>query len=531
MDLLHSQLPLGLRPESTFADFASRCTSFSLPDLPLLPPATLQETTYHPANSHVKLSNVAYAVESEALPAFCRVSFRINTTDHSTAYSELWLPDEWYGRFLAVGNGGWAGGVNYGDLAHQGVSKHFATASTDTGHSSSIIDMAWALNSPEALIDHADRALHYTVQLSKAFITAYYSTPSSHSYYSGCSTGGRQGLISAQRYPTDFDGILVGCPASWISHLQAWSMRVNRLIQGETAIRREQWEMLSSLVIQQCADGDGIVNRPRECKPRWYEALCRPGRETGNCLSSKQVEVLEKIYGDWVDSDGTHLMSGLLPGGEMGHVYGISLLTDGAAPPIAESFYKHAIFNNSKWDPDTFDFQTALLGESINPGGMDAIDPNLEAFMNPSQHNGKIIHYVGQTDILIPPGDSIHYYESVQKFIRANTPLELEDNYRLYTLPGANHCSGGAGSHLSDPPHFGRSSSDTPPLHNSTRYDALLALVEWVEGGIAPDLLSIKYNDDQVQKGVKFERPVCKWPLQLRYKGGESEKVDSWTCA
>lgn len=159
----------------------------------------------------------SYNVIQTNLPALCRVSFNTRTSPNSSASAELWLPLNWNKRFLALGNSGFAGGINYPDLAWA-VRKDFASMSTNTGHESSSGDGTWMLNNPEALTDFGHRALHLTTEAAKEIVAAYYDTAADFSYYAGCSTGGRQGLNAAQRYPTDYDGVLVSCrDKSWLA--------------------------------------------------------------------------------------------------------------------------------------------------------------------------------------------------------------------------------------------------------------------------------------------------------------------------
>src|SRR5262249_43220580 len=208
------------------------------------------------------------------LPAFCRVAATLRPSSDSDIKIEVWMPATgWNGKFLAVGNGGWAGNISYGGPNGLAASlqRGYATASTDTGHTGNGFDASFAMNHPEKLIDFGYRAVHEMTVQAKAVIATYYSSGPRLSYWNGCSTGGRQGLMEAQRYPADFDGIIAGAPANYMTHLLAHSLWVGHATLKDPAsyIPHEKYPILHAAVVNACdaLDGvtDGVLEDPTRC--------------------------------------------------------------------------------------------------------------------------------------------------------------------------------------------------------------------------------------------------------------------------
>ncbi|KAI7047660.1 putative ferulic acid Esterase/Feruloyl esterase, partial [Hortaea werneckii] len=228
----------------------------------------------------VPAGDIAYPTSPTGLQPLCAVQINVSSSDCSAYSFGLFLPNEWNERFLAVGNGGFAGGINWLDMG-AGVGYGFAVMSTDTGHNSTPTDIEWALNSPQKKIDWGYRAMHGSVELSKHIVESYYNQAPKYNYYSGCSTGGRQGIREIQLYPDDFDGVLAGAPAWWTSHLQTWTVKIglyNSPNASASHIPPSLFGVVGAEILKQCDPQDGLVDNiisdPEGCNVNLEAMLC-----------------------------------------------------------------------------------------------------------------------------------------------------------------------------------------------------------------------------------------------------------------
>lgn len=433
------------------------------------------------------------------LPAFCRVTATLTPSPDSDIKIEVWLPaTNWNGKFEAVGNGGWAGNISYPALA-TALARGYATASTDTGHSTP--GGSFALNHPEKLVDFGHRAVHEMTVQAKALIAAFYGNQPSKSYWNGCSTGGRQGLMSAQRYPSDFDGIIAGAPANYMSHLQPWSLWVPMAVHQSEAsyIPPAKYPIIHKAVLEACdaLDGvrDGVLEDPTRCHfdPKTIE--CK-GADITSCLTPPQVEAARKIYSPMTHPrTGLKLFPALEPGSEMGWT--------GLAGPqpmgIPVDTFKYMVHANPNWDWKTIDFDKDVAAvEKLFAPIIDAVNPNLSPFFN---RGGKLLMYHGWNDQLIAPRNSIDYFDTVRYALGTAKTL---DAMRLYMVPGMGHCNGGDGTGT---------------------FDVLGNLERWVEQGQAPDTIQASRTNPA------RTRPLCQWPKIAVYSGiGSTDDAANFTC-
>jgi feruloyl esterase len=359
----------------------------------------------------LQLSNVAItAAESVAAgtaPAHCRVAAVLTPSSDSHIEMEAWLPESgWNGKFQAVGNGGWAGSISFDAMA-AALREGYATASTDTGHKSAVTPGAsFALDHPEKLTDFGYRAVHETAVTAKAFILAYYGTAAKLAYWNSCSNGGREGLMEAQRYPDDFDGIVAGAPAAnWTGRSLA-SLWVAQAVHKDEAsyIPPAKYPLLYHAVLEACdaLDGvrDGILGNPMRCKfdP---EVLRCSGADSPSCLTAPQVEAARKIY------TVRDFYPGLAPGSELGWA------TYGGPRPFAigNDYGRFVLAGNPNWDFHELDVASAASrAEKADHGTTNALNPDLGPFL---ARGGKLIQYHGWSDPQIPPMHSVNYYTSV----------------------------------------------------------------------------------------------------------------------
>jgi feruloyl esterase len=457
-------------------------------------------------------ANPQAAAAYKDLPAFCRVALTLTPSSDSDIRVEVWLPvSGWNGKFQGVGNGGWAGSIGYGALA-EGVRRGYAAASTDTGHQSDVSSASFALGHPEKLVDFAWRAIHEMTVKGKEVTKQFYAQPPQYSYFLGCSGGGKQGLSEAQRFPDDYDAIAAGATANNMVRLHAAWIRIAQAVHKDPAsyIPPEKYSLIHDAVLQQCdaMDGvkDGLLENPQVCKFDPKVLQCKAG-DAASCLTAKQTEAAQQIFASTIHAGSKRvLMPGLLPGSEA--AWGVlagPLQNDAPASresSVADNTYKYVIFKDPKWDFRTLNFDKDIdFAEKTDNGLNDANDPNLKPFF---ASKGKLLMYHGYADQIVPPQNSINYYNSVVKTVGAK---EASDSIRLFMAPGMQHCRGGDGPN---------------------EFDLVGALEQWVERGKAPDsILATHRTSGKVDR----TRPLCSYPQVAKYKGtGSIDEAANFQC-
>jgi feruloyl esterase len=442
------------------------------------------------------------SVDYSTLPAFCRVAATTAPTPDSAIKFEVWLPVEgWNGKFVAVGNGGFSGTIFHFDMAEP-LRRGYAVAGSDTGHEGGLADASFAVGHPEKLVDFAWRAVHETTVKSKAMVTALYSKPPRRSYWVGCSTGGRQGLKEAQRFPDDFDGISAGAPANnWVP-LMAYGATVQHLVTDpKSGLAPPQLTLLKEAAIAACDVRDGVTDRvvedPRSCAFDPGALACTAGKSSA-CLTPSQVETARSIYAGIVNPrTGQKIFPGPAPAGE--------LQWGAYAPgvfPIAANYWRDQVTGDPNWSPAKLDLDKDLArARSLDTAEVTATDPNLSAFV---ARRGKLLLWHGWTDGLIPAENTIDYYESVLATTGAE---QVNDSVRLFMAPGVDHCSGGEGAFM---------------------IDTLGAIDTWVESGTAPEQL---VASRPLSGGGRRTRPLCPYPQVARYRGqGSTDDASNFAC-
>jgi feruloyl esterase len=432
------------------------------------------------------------------VPAFCRVAAILRPTSDSEIEMEVWMPANWNGKFQFVGGGGWAGIISYPAMA-TALQEGYATASTDTGHKGG--NASFAIGHPEKVVDFAYRAVHESTVKAKAFITAHYDRGPRLSYWNGCSTGGRQGLMSAQRYPEDFDGIVAGAPANYQTHLHVWDLGVSVpvLKDPSAAVPAAKAALLNKAVIQACDAQDKVkddlLNDPRTCRFDPSVLLCKAG-DAENCLTAPQLEAVRRMYAPAKTKTGELIFPGKEPGSETTW----NVIAGGTAPPGVSMGSFHAAYDNLQWDWRTFDVDRDVKFLDEKVGFINAVNPDLSAF---KARGGKLILYHGWNDTAISPANTINYYSSVLSKMGAR-----QDNWmRLFMAPGMGHCSGGPGPN---------------------QVNFMGALERWRESGVAPDQLTASHVTNN---RVDMTRPLCPYPQVAEYKGtGSTNDAANFVC-
>jgi hypothetical protein len=471
-----------------------------------------------------QIQSRAVAASGDA-PAHCRVS---GTLTPEIGF-EINLPDRWNRRFYMIGNGGHAGD-RPDDPGRAGqragaLQLGFVIATTNTGHDSKTEPQAtFVLSNPQKAIDYAYRAVHLTADTAKRIANQYYAKPVAHSYWNSCSNGGRQGLIEAQRYPQDFDGIVASAP--WVDQTgytvgALWNQRA--LV--EAPLSQDKLALVAERVMAKCdlVDGlaDGLIDDPRRCDfdPSRDVPICPAGTDSAGCLTAAQAGTLKKIYGGAV-SGGRPYFPGFMYGSEAvapglgpnaASVSGwVNMIVprdaDASAKPadfsLAESTMKYLVFQQPKPDYDfrTFDFDHDI-GLLERWGKLaDAKNPDLSGF---NKRGGKLLMTYGWADSILMPLMGVNYYERALEKNGTKTP----DFFRLFMIPGMAHCGGGVGP---------------------DRHDPVTAVIDWVEKGKAPDsLVASKVVNGQVVR----TRPLCPYPQVARYKGeGSVDEAANFRC-
>ena len=526
-----------------FATFALRqasavtCESLSslkLPETTITAAQSIPPGTYTAPNGQVFTN----------MPAFCRVAATLAPTSDSDIGIEIWMPASiWNGKFEGVGNGGFGGAINYSSLAPS-VRLGYATVSTDTGHVGTTYDGSFALGHPQKIIDFGYRSIHLMTVRGKQIADTFYGEDPQRSYFDGCSTGGRQALTEAQRFADDYDGIIAGDPVAYYTHHHVggnlWVVR-QMFDDPASTVFTTQDTLLGNAVNAACdaLDGvvDGVLNDPRRCHFNPEQLLCQGWQKPPNCLTAKQVEAVKNIWAG--PNEMVHRQNYYPPFERGGEADGWPFSISPQPPPAQQTdhhaeigipFFQNFVFDNPEWDFKTFnwisdpayvDNKVVVSGQTLS-SVLNSIDPDLRRFQ---AKGSKLIQYHGFSDPEVPPLTSINYFESVVNFpdeanpgessssepSSGNSTWRTQQYYRLFMVPGMNHCSGGPGANV---------------------FDMLTPLVQWVEDGIAPErIIATHYVNNNPTQGVQFTRPLCSYPEEAVYKGsGNTNDAANFVC-
>jgi len=457
-------------------------------------------------------------------PKYCRIAGVIQP---EVAF-EVSLPEKWNGRFYMIGNGGHAGEAldDPGRTSQraEALRMGFAFAQTNTGHDSrKEPGGTFVMSNPQKAIDYAYRAVHVTATTAKDIVKNYYARPVQHSYWNSCSNGGRQGLLEAQRYPEDFDGILANAP--WVDQTgftlgALWNQRA----VSSAGLTPAKLATLADKVMARCdaIDGvkDGLIDDPRKCDFDAHRDIpvCAAGTDAPNCLTTAQADAVMKVYSGPM-SNGKSLYPGFMPGSEavtaggFGNAGGpvsawmgtIVAAQPGAKPAdfsLAEGTMRYLVFTppQPEYDTSRFDFDRDVKQLDAWGAKANAKSTDLDKLRG---RGGKIMMTYGWADQILQPLAGVHYYESLAQRYGAKTG----DFVRLFMVPGMTHCAGG---------------------HGTDRFDAVTALINWVEKGKAPaSLAASRVVDNKVVRS----RPLCPYPQVAKYGKGSIDDASSFRCA
>jgi feruloyl esterase len=437
------------------------------------------------------------------LPAFCRVAANLKPTFDSDIHSEIWLPlIAWNGKFLEVGNGGWGGTVDYGEMA-DGLARGYATAATDDGNNTRG-SATFLMGHPEKLVDFAYRAEHETAVEAKLLIKAFYGRDPRLSYWNGCSGGGREGLLEAFRHPEDFDGIVAGDPANM--RRNAWALWLaNETFKDSAAvIPPAKYPAIHRAVLDACdaADGlkDGLIEEPEKCHPDFSKLACK-GPDGPDCLTPRQLKTAQTIISPATDAAGHVYFPRLEPGAELAW----ARLAGGPDPaPLFWDEFRYAVYKDPKWDWRNFDLvRDAAKANAVNKDVLE-LDPHLAPF---AKRGGKLVIYHGWADQQVAPGSSVQFYKDALS--ASGDAAHAENWIRLFMIPGMNHCGGGEGP-------------DT--------FDKIGVIEAWVESAKPPARIIAAHHTAAGK--VDRTRPLCPYPLIAQYIGsGSIDDASNFRCA
>jgi feruloyl esterase len=473
--------------------------SVSLPNTTITIAESVPAGTFTPPGANAGGGQRGGQQAGLAVPAFCRVAATLKPSSDSEIDMEVWLPENWNGKFQFVGGGGWAGVISYPALA-TALNEGYATASTDTGHKGG--NANFAIGHPEKVVDFAYRAVHESTVKAKALLTNFYDRAPRISYWNGCSTGGRQGLMEAQRYPEDFDAIVAGAPANYQTHLHAWDLGVSVPVLNNpaSAVSAAKLATLNKAVVAACDAKDGVkdalLNEPRTCKFDPSTLLCKAG-DNDSCLTPAQLESVKRMYAPAKTKSGELVFPGKEPGSETGW----NVISGGQVPPGVSLGSFQVAYDNLSWDWKNYDLDRDLKVVDEKVGNIvNAVNPDLSAF---KARGGKLILYHGWNDTAISPGNTINYYNSVLTKMGGK-----QDNWiRLFMVPGMGHCQGGIGPN---------------------QVNWMGAMERWKESNVAPETLPAYHVTNN---RIDMARPLCTYPQVAQYKNvGSTNDPANFVC-
>jgi hypothetical protein len=442
---------------------------------------------------------------------FCRVTAKVRPVPGSEITVGVWLPQPWNGKMLGAGGGGFNGGLGIAAFALMNpTAKGYAALATDAGHETSE-SAKFAYESVEKLKDYGYRANHLGAEFGKALIATYYGKPVQRAYFHGCSNGGRDALMLARRFPSDYDAIIAGAPAADFTGL------MSRFVWNQQAVNSapklgDKLKLLGDAVMKQCdaLDGvkDGLLDNPLNCPFDPAALQCKSG-DGPDCLNAAEVGALRKIYGGPRLADGTQIYPGQTVGGESVEENWKGLI-ELPRDSLGSEGLRWMVHRDPKWTIDRFDLarDSALAKERVGTI-VDSNDPDLSGFMS---RGGKLLLYHGWNDLAIPATATLDYHAALRKTLG---PV-ADQQVRLFMVPGLLHCGGGPGA---------------------TDFDQLGELDRWVETGKAPDrIVAIEYDPPSrvlVLPGSKKvgTRPLCPWPKVAHYDGsGSTKDAANFSC-
>ncbi len=443
-------------------------------------------------------------VDYTHLPAFCRVAGTLRPSSDSDIRFEVWMPESgWNGKFVGVGNGVWAGSITYSAMIEP-LAMGYATAATDDGHQGNPLDAGFAAGHPEKLVDFGYRAPHEMTEAAKAVIAAFYASKPRRSLFVSCSTGGRQGLMEAYRYPNDYDGISSMAPANPMVALMVSSLWTGEATLKDAASRipPQKFAFIHKAVVARCdaTDGvkDGIVSSPQQCHFDPGVLQCKSG-DGPDCLTGPQVAALRAIY---QGPRNPRTGKPIFPGFEVGSEAMFPIQTMGPEPfGAAVSYLRDLVFQDPHWDFRSFDYDKDVTrAQQVGSAVLDVPPTGLDAFLGGGH---KLLLSHGLADGLIPTMSTVNFYGALTQHVG---PTQSQ-GVRLFLIPGMGHCAGGDGPFV---------------------FSAISTIDAWVGSGHAPERIIVSNPPGAPAR----TRPLCPYPQEAQYSGkGSTDDEKSFRCS
>jgi len=457
----------------------------------------------------------------------CRVRGQIKPSSDSDVRFEVWLPEPpaWNGRYQATGGGGNAGSLSPASMKNA-LDGGYAVSGQDNGHIGRADDSGYAVGHPEKVIDFGWRSLHEVAVAAKAIVSAYYGRPPDLSLFNGCSTGGRQGLALAQRFPDDYDGIAAGAPANYWPELNALHAEFGRfLVQNpESWVSTEKMTLVQDAVREACGAIDGIIDDPGACRFDLSTLACSGG-PADDCLTEAEIAGVQRRFADLTDDDGTLIYPGFTHG--LDARIGPNWMGSDPEHPFYSSrtwrypdrFFADYVHGREDWSVRELDWKKDLKAarEEVIGISVAADDPDLSAF---AASGGRLLQWHGWQDMGIPARNSIRYYQEVLDRMGADAVAPF---YRLFMGTGVDHCGGGNG------PNAIGGAFGSPAPQRDADHDVMEALARWIQTGQAPEqIVATRFGEDG---SVVAQRPWCAYPKVARWDGrGDRSKAGSYRC-
>jgi feruloyl esterase len=508
--------------------FAASCedlASLKLPD------TTIDTAQSIPAGDYTTSDKVT----RKAMPAFCRVMASVRDAPDSDIRVEMWLPkDQWKGVFQGTGNGGYGGGFDQGyNGMEYGVKRGYASATTDMGTAPATpLDGDPLIGHPQKWKDWGSLSTHVMTSVGKDIAKAFYGEAPKHSYYTGCSTGGQQGLIEAEYYPDDYDGVLIGAPVvnrTWGHAAVVWDYTAANRQPGHK-LSDAKLALLTKSAVAACnARSDGLKSDPFIADPTACDfdpaKLTCQGADAPDCLTSSEVATAKAFYSGPEDHAGKPTYYGWAPGSEFGPFNWGFLEAPVNAPgePSFDSLFKWALGKDWDWRNFDFDRDMPKVDAELGPILNGAATGDFSKF----HARGKLLIFQGWADPIVSPYQTIALYKGLSD--KFGGDQETQKFARLFMAPGAGHCGIGGGLNAIDSADYGA----PPPPSTDADHDLFTALARWVEDGVAPrHVIATSYVGNDASKGIAMQRPLCPHPQKAWYKGGgDPDIAANFTCA
>ena len=412
-------------------------------------------------------------------------------------------------------------GIQHYDLAYTSR-LGFATVGANNGHNGTTGEPF--LNHPEVIEDFAHRSVHTGVVVGKQLTKLFYDEGFDKSYYFGCSTGGRQGFKSVQAYPNDFDGVVAGAPAMNFANLLSWSAHFYPITgpkSSDTYLSPALWKVVHKEILRQCdsLDGaeDGIIEDPDVCHPTLETIICKSNTNNDQCITGTQANTVRQALSPLYGTHGELLYPRMQPGSE---VLTSSVMYSGEPFQYSQDWLRYVTYSDPNYNASNWDIQDAEASLKQNPYNIQTWDADISAFRDAG---GKVLTYHGLQDQMISSDNSKLYYRRVAETMN-QAPSDLDEFYRFFQISGMGHCHGGDGA-------YGIGNGDDAYNGDKPENNVLMAMVQWVEQGVAPETVRGARFVDGPGSRVEYARKHCRYPRRNVFKGpGNYTDENAWQC-